>query len=265
MPRSVASVLSNAEDFRAALSMDGFRSLVVTSQGRFRARLTQVALNDMRLAAGEEELSRIAFVAVPTDTVLVSFTIGDRSAPIWGGAEVRAGEIITLGPSQRIHARTDGPSRWGSIELPSDDFARHGHALTGAEFAFPPAARWRPPRAAFRQLRHFHQAAIRAAEMRSRALADYEAAHGLEHQLIHALVECVSPGSADEETEATRRHRSIVTQFEDLLQHQPIPDIAEICVALGISKRMLRQYCDEQLGMGADDYCNLRGRTTRLT
>ena len=129
---------------------------------------------------------------------------------------------------------------------------------TGAEFVVPPIARWRPPRAALRQLRHFHRAAIRAAEMRSRVLADNEAAHGLEQQLIHALVECVSARSVDRETEATCRHRDILARFEDLVQDQPFLDIAEICGALGISERTLRRCCEEQLGMGSTEYVRRR-------
>jgi len=254
MPRSVASVFGNPKDLRAALSKDGVLSLLVTGSGQFRARLTQIVLNHMGLAAGEEELSRVAFVEVPADMVLVSLPIGDRSAPIWGGVEVHVGEMITLGPRQRIHTRNDGPCAWGAIRLSGDDLARYGRALTGAEFVVPPVARWRPPRAALRQLRHFHRAAIRAAEMRSRVLADNEAAHGLEHQLIHVLVECLSPRSVDEETEAAFWRRDILARFEDLLQNQPFLDIAEICGALGVSERTLRRCCEEQLGIGPGDY-----------
>jgi len=258
MPLSVASVFSDPEDFQAALGKDGVLSLLVTGQGTFRARLTQIELNQIGLAAGEEELSRVAFVAMPADTLLVSFPLGDRPAPIWGGVQLRAGEIITLGPGQRIHARTDGLCRWGAIRLPADDFAQYGRALTGAEFVVPPIARWRPPRAALRRLRHFHRAAIRAAEMRSRALADDEAAHALEQQLIHALVECLAARSADEETEAACRHRDILARFEDLLQNQPVLDIAEICGALGISEAKLRQCCEDQLGMCPAEYVRRR-------
>src|SRR5215472_3642611 len=258
MPLSTASVFSNPEDFQAALGQDGVVSLLVIGSGRFRARLTQIGLNLIGLAAGEEELSRVAFVAVPADTVLVSFPLGDRPAPIWGGVQLRAGEIITLGPGQRIHTRTDGLCRWGAIRLSGDDLAGYGRALTGAEFVVPPVARWRPPRAALRQLRHFHRAAIRAAEMRSRVLADNEAAHGLEHQLIHAVVECLSGRSVHEETEAALRHRDILARFEDLAQDQPFLDIAEICRALGVSARELRLACEEQLGMGSAEYVRRR-------
>jgi len=258
MPDSAASVFSNPERFLEALSKDGILSLVIIGRGRFRARLTQVVLNDVRLAAAEEELSRIAFVAVPANTVLVSLPIGDRPATIWSGMELRVGEIITIGPNQRIHARAAGSCAWGSIQLPADELAEYGCALTGVEFVVPPVARWRPPRAALRQLRHFHRAAIRAAETRSRALADNEAAYGLEHQLIHALVECLSARSVDEETEVAYRHRDILARFEDLAPDQPFLDIAEICSALGVSARELRLACAEQLGMTPVSYSRRR-------
>jgi len=65
MPGSRASVFGEAEDFQAALSADGVAGLLVTGRGQFRARLTQVALERLRLAAVEEGQSRIAFIAVP--------------------------------------------------------------------------------------------------------------------------------------------------------------------------------------------------------
>ena len=109
-----------------------------------------------------------------------------------------------------------------------------------------------------RRLRHLYRAAIRAAEMRSRALASDAALRGLEQQLIHALVECLSARSVDEETEAARRHRDILARFEDLAKDQPFLDIAEICGALGISERTLRRCCEEQLGMGSTEYVRRR-------
>ena len=259
MSRSVASVFGNPEDFQAALREDGVLSLLVTGNGPFRARLTQVALDHMHLSAGDEHLSRIAFVSVPTDTLLVSLPIGDRPGPIWGGVEMQASELMTFGPGQRIHARTDGPRRWGVIRLSSEDLAEYGRAFSGAEFALPPIARWRPRRAALRQLCHFHRAAIRTAEARLAALADSEAAHGLEQQVIHALILCLSARPVNQETEAASRSRGLVARFENLLLGEPFPSMHRVSVTLGISKRILREYCQKHLGMGPDRYRRLRG------
>jgi AraC-like DNA-binding protein len=258
MPGSVISVFSEPDDFQAALREDGLLNLLITGSGQFRARLTQVTLHHLRLPAGDEYLSRIAFVAVPADTLVVTLPLGDRPAPIWNRMEMRVGEMITFGPGQRMHARTDGPSQWGVIRLPVEDFVQYGSALRGATPIVPAVARWRPPRAALRQLRHLHQVAIRTAEARSGVLADVEAAHGLEQQLIDALIECLCRGAPREETAAACRHREILGGFEDLLQADRSARVSEICAALGVSDRLLRACCKEQLRIGPRQYFRLR-------
>jgi AraC-like DNA-binding protein len=258
MPSSVTSVFGEPDDFQAALREDGVLGMLISGRGRFRARLTQITLHRLRLLAAEEHLPRIAFVAVPAEAVLVRLPIGRGPTPIWGGIGMRAGEIITLGPDQRIHTRTDGPCRWGTIRLPARDLARYGRALSGAGFDAPHLVkRWQPPPEARRELRQLHQAAIRAAEIRAGVLTDGEAAHGLEQQLIHALVECMSAGSVDEDMTAQRQWE-ILAQFEDLLQMQPFLGVAEICGGLGVSDRTLRSLCEEHLGVSPSSYLRLR-------
>jgi hypothetical protein len=62
MPSSRASVFGEAENFQAALSADGVAGMLVTGSGQFRARLTQVRLERLRLSAVEEHLPRILLV-----------------------------------------------------------------------------------------------------------------------------------------------------------------------------------------------------------
>jgi AraC-like DNA-binding protein len=256
--RTFTSVFGEADDFEAALSEEGVVRFLVTGRGKFQARLTQIVLHRLRLSAGDEELSRIAFVTVPARMVLVALPIGGRPSPDWGGIETRTGEMIALGAGERGHARTVGPCGWGAIQVPNEDLVGYGRALSGAGFAVPPAARWRPPPAVGRDLRHLHQAAIRMAEARSETLIDIEAAHGLEQQLLHALIDCLSAGRVDEETPAGRRHRGILAGFEDLLQAEPFPQMTEICAALDVSERTLRECCTKHLGMGPSRYRRLR-------
>jgi hypothetical protein len=73
MPDSVTSVFSEPEDFEAALGKEGCLGLLITGRAPFRARLTEIKLHRLRLSGGDEQLSRIAFVAVPQDLVLISF------------------------------------------------------------------------------------------------------------------------------------------------------------------------------------------------
>jgi hypothetical protein len=260
MPDSGTSVFSEAEEFAAALRAEGVVSLLVTGAGEFRARLTQLTLHHLRRSAAEERLSRIALVAVPTGMILVSLARGRASAPIWGGTRLGTDEVITLAAGQHLHMRTDGPCRWGSIWLSAAELASYGSALTGGPFAVPPAARWRLRPAMIRHLRHLHSAGIRAAEGSSNIFIGGEAAHGLEQQLIEALVECLSNGSVIEATRTMRGHQDVAVRFEALLQAQPARalNMAEICTMVGVSGRTLCISCTQQLGMGPDEYLRRR-------
>jgi hypothetical protein len=167
VPQSATSVFTEPEDFAAALPHGGSSRFVITGHGHFRARLTRVALGSLCLFAGEEHLSRIAFVTVPNAKILVALGGGAHPAPIWGGLALQTGEILTLGSGSRVHVRTDGRCRWSAILISVRDLARYGRGFVGDTFAVPVGIRlWHPPRTAGRQLRHLHAAAIRAVEFR---------------------------------------------------------------------------------------------------
>jgi AraC-like DNA-binding protein len=261
MPGSVTSLFSEPEDLEAALREDGCLGLLIAGQGQFRARLTQLTLRRFRLMAAAEQMARIAFIAVPADMVLILFPIRRGMALVCGGIAMREGEIIAVGSGQRVHVRTDGLCRWGAICLPVTELALYGSALTGAPFAVPPGVScWLPPPKDGRHLRQLHAAAIRMAEIRPQAFLDAYAVHGLEQQLIHALIESVSACAATEGTAAAGRHRKIMADFEGLIQihSDRSPRMSEICVALGVSNRQLRSLCAAHLGMSGTGYIRLR-------
>jgi AraC-like DNA-binding protein len=97
------------------------------------------------------------------------------------------------------------------------------------------------------------------AEIRPQTFLNAEAAHGLEQQLIHALINCLSAGSAIEGTLAAHRHQGIMVAFEGLLQTRPdrLPRMAESSAVLGISGRLLRSLCAKHLGMSGTCYIRL--------
>jgi AraC-like DNA-binding protein len=229
---------------------------VITGRGQFRARLTQIKLHRLRLSAAEEQLSRIAFISVPDDIVVAAFPIDDGTAPVGERVRTRSHEIMVLSSGEQLHLRTNGPRRWGAIWFPAEELAQYGSAMIGVPFLAPAATRrWRPPRDAIRRLRGLHAAAIRMAATRPQALVDADAARGLEQQLIDAAVDCLSAGSAGEDTRHGRRNWDIMARFEQLLQRggRPVP-MAETCAALDVSERLLRSLCAEHLGMSPTAY-----------
>ena len=259
-------MFSEPEDFETALRDEGYLGLVITGRGLFRAQLTQIALQRIRLSAGEEQLARITFIGVPADMVLISLPVGNESLPIYGGLRMQVGEIITLGPGAHVHARTDGISRWGTIRIPLNVLTESFRTLTGGTFSISSVTeRWRPPRAAGRHLYGLHAASIRMATQRPQLLADAEAAHGLEQQLIEAVVECSSAGGAGSDSRSRRRTQDIMVRFEQLLRQRDggIASMRETCAALGISGRLLRSLCAQHLGMSPTAY-DRRLRMTSL-
>lgn len=253
------AVFGKPEGLQAALSGDGVSALTITGEGQFRARLTRVMLPEIALLAAEEELPRSAFVVVPDDTIMIALPIDHGPWPIWAGIEMDASQILTLGPGERLYMRTRGFCRWGTIRLAASQLSIYYHAIIGEQIAFPPLAYWRPPRAALRRLLHLHRAAVHAAEVRSRALVDVAAAHGLEQQVIHALIECLAK-MPDQETPADCRHRDVLARFEAVLSTEKLPRISEICTTLGVSAATLRACCHKHLGMNPGRYLHLRGQ-----
>ena len=240
-----------------ALWHEGCRELLITGRGQFQARLTQIGLHEQRLLASEEQLSRIAFFAMPPDTVLISFMLSGGAEPVWGGVSIPHAEIVALGPGESAHMRSDGPCDWGAVLLPSEAVTRYASVLTGAGSRLPLyERRWRPRPSAHKHLRHLHAAAIRMARIRPQAVIDTEAAHGLEQQLIHAVIDCLAAGPMGGARPSTRRHQETMVRFEQLLQSRPNRRlvVAEFSAALGISERLLRRLCAEHLGMSPTSY-----------
>jgi hypothetical protein len=206
-------------------------------------------------------LSRIGFVAIPTDTAAIMYPMERDTTLASGGIVIRPGELMLLCPGEQFHARASGASRWGMIRLRAERLIDHGTALTGITFLLSPAVQLRRPSpAAHRHLRSLHAAAVRMAAKSPQALVDAEAAHGLEQQLLHVIVECLSGEAIVSESRADRGNRKIMVRFEQLLRGTEgvRAEMREICSALQVSERRLRHLCAVHLGMSPMAYDRLR-------
>ena len=253
---SISATFSEADALQAAMRAIGVLSLATTQKGRFRARFSQVTPDRLRLIAVEESLPRIAFVRVPLDRILVAFTSEKLSCQFWNGMRVHAEHLIVLGAGASAHARTDGPSRWRAICLPKQEFARYADVLTGGVLRMPEGVScWHTRSAALRELHAIHVETMRSVRIASDTLATSEGGYGLEQQLIHALVECLS--------ESTNKlpagdHR-LMASFEELLLTEPNRawSVAEVSRALGMSDRLIRQSCQACIGMSPQSFLRL--------
>jgi AraC-like DNA-binding protein len=260
MRGSGTATFSDPDDYAASVS--GARiNLVLTGHGEFKARLTSVKLPHLHLLHGRENLARVAYVSPAPESIFVVFPNEFRPPPIWNGVELQTRHIALHGRGAGMHQRTTGPGQWGSISLAPQRLAAVSKALNGLKLASPSAARiLRPPAAVAARLLRVHAQACRLAETKPEIVASREVARALEHELLHALVNCLELAAACDQAAATKKRAGIMARFEQVLAtHRARPlTLRELCAAIEVPERTLRAACVEFLGMSPNRYIRLR-------
>jgi len=135
--------------------------------------------------------------------------------------------------------------------------AAFGEALTAVDLTPPRNAMViTPSPAAMARLQRLHAAAGDLAETAPEILANPEAARGLEQSLVELMVGCLSHQNARDNSLAQGQHAIIMRRFRRILEDNPEQPlyIPEICKAIRVPDRTLRQCCQEYLGMGPKHY-----------
>jgi AraC-like DNA-binding protein len=235
--------------------------LTFTGAGRFAAMARRVNLHRLQMQGLQETLPRILDGEISTGRHGVSFYM-EPGPPIFSlGAEVGYGELGLHNSRSIICHRLSGPTRWGSVSLPLEDWQEIGVALVGRDLTpSPDLPTITPPRAAMERLRRLHAAAIRLGEHAPELITNPEAARGLEQELIQAVVDCLGALPAEEGTNAHRRHATIIRRFRNALEGTAnrAVYVPQLCAKIGVSERMLRKCCEEHFGMGPKRYLFLR-------
>jgi AraC-like DNA-binding protein len=231
-----------------------------TAKGEFRADLTQVTMNELWMQRFNENLPRILKGAIRPARRVFSFLTEDQP-------EVRnRGRLLSLGElcaddNEMQHVITNGNYRFGGMSLKPEEFAAACKAIVGCEFDTERGTRFiRPNPNLMERLLKLHEMIGSLAWTMPELLELPEVARSLEHQLIRALVRCLTNGSVSIINGGTRRSKVIVARFEEFLEANPNTPLylTEVCAAVGAAERTLRAACQEHLGMGPIRYLTLR-------
>lgn len=260
--RSMQAAVSftTLESLQPAAIEHGEFDLVFAERARLRARSTRLALANLRLFGAESDLPTVGCARIPDGVLMVALSIKSTRPLKWGGVSAEPQDLVTIGPAQFVHLRTEAACRFGAIWLPAARFAALANAVAGKVIVVPPfVGRWHPPPEAGRRLRHLYSAALRTARLQKGRVAGAEAAHGLEQQLVHALAECLGGESTAASTPRTRQIQGLMSRFEEIVRRgtEFAPGVSGLCDELGISQGTLRHYCREFLGMGPGSYIRL--------
>jgi AraC-like DNA-binding protein len=162
---------------------------------------------------------------------------------------------------ERLHQRTNGPSRWQLIALSPAALATFCKTEAGYEQTLPSLGQvLRPPPSDLRRLLRLCGEAARLAETRPEVLRHPAILRAMECELAGILARCLLDGEERAESPGMRRAADVMTRLEGVLAaHSPrtLPAV-ELCQVLGVSEHTLRLYCASFLGFGARRYIQLR-------
>jgi len=260
MTENGTTTFASPDEYSAAIGAAKV-NLFVTAGGEFKGRLTWLNLGGLNVLRGQENLPRIAFVALPPAQVHISFPASGLSGLIYCGLGLRLGHVVFHGLGERAHQRTVGEGDWCFMSLPPEQLAACSKALTGQSIRPPSEGLVILPEAsASRSLLRLLSKACRLAETRRGLIANAEVARSLEQELLHALVNCLATENADRISRWRQRHADIMVRFEEAMamRSEPHLNLSKLCTAIGVPERTLRLCCAEFLGVSPTRYYLLR-------
>jgi AraC-like DNA-binding protein len=260
MPGSGTRTFLEPDHYEASLRQAQIEILVALTP-QFKARLTWAELHDLEVLRCEEDFLRVAYVCLAPQLSFVTFPAHSGPVPVWGGTELRPGEIVLHGRGERLHQSTPGSFIWNVIALDPVQLEQYGRALSGKPFSLPSEGKiLRPSARDVARLRRLHAQVCRLAETKPKLLAHTEVARAIEQGLIQTLVACLTTPNIRADDPIKRRHARIMIRFEEVLaEHLGKPlHATELCELIGVTERTLRSCCAEFLGMSPVRYMLLR-------
>jgi AraC-like DNA-binding protein len=234
--------------------------LLRVGRGDFWSQTTRVDLDRLWMQRADTNLPYTGRSTIGVDRVIMTFLRPSSSPMLRLGTDVLPGQITAQHSQQPISQRMSGPKHTSSLSLTREDFAHFGQVLTGRELdPLTVESVLTPPPHLMAHLHRLYESTLHLAQTEPDALAQPEAAHGLEQQLIQALFACLAHGE-DQVPNTVRRKAEVLARFERVVGDNPdkalyLPDV---CAAVGVPGRTLRLYCTEHLGMSPKRYLDLR-------
>ena len=208
-----------------------------------------------------ESLPQIGYSSVLPGRAVFSFWTRPGPDQLWNGVETRPTSIVRHSEGERFYRRSSASSHRAAVSLPIEQLASIASSMIASDLTPPRDAMLITPLpAAMVRLQRLHAAAGHLAAEAPEIIANPDAARGLEQAMIQAMVNCLGNQTGRENTVAQGQHAIIMRRFRRILEENPEQPlyIPEICKAIRVADRTLRQCCQEYLGMGPKRYLLLR-------
>ena len=230
--------------------------------GRFHAELTRVDFEHLWLQRCDSSANVLLHTANdPARAPMTFLAVPDQGPWQQNGGELPPDGIAVYRRGAVNHHLSREPNRWASMSLTPDALAAYGAAIAGRELAAPRETYIaRPGPELMARLRALHATACHLAKTDPEVLICPATARSLEEDLVHAMVACLTAGQPAASGVRRIQRARVMSRFEDYLADRPCEPLylSEICAAIGVSERTLRDCCYDYLGMGPHRYLWLR-------
>ena len=232
----------------------------VMERGDFHAGLLAIDTGSVLLQYGRVSLARIMRIALPPGKFALTGWIGSGPLPIVRGMQMLAGEFKVSAPGGETVQRNAPGNDTLSVMASPDHLNCAAHALIGRPFDVRSGRIVRPsPDAAARFLSLANRAS-RMIQMAGSVPPGTEATRAFTEAATRALLACLVGGEVGSRPVSMGDHAKIMARFMDAVEanlDQPLY-VTDLCVLVGVSARLLRQCCQEALGMSPHRFLVLR-------
>jgi AraC-like DNA-binding protein len=260
MPASSAHSFADPDEFASSVRASKVQ-LTLTRAGDFEAKIVRIDLHRLWLQRFDDNLPRVAHSANLKGRAIIMFRAGPGPELLRNGRPMEPSELRRCADGQEAYERSAGRTVRGAMSLSVEDLAEFGAEMAGCDLSPPPLEHIvAPSPVALAALQRLHTAAGFLAEQAPEILANPEAAHGLEQELIQSLIHCLAPTDGHADIAGSRRYNQVMKRFRMMIEANPdrVIHLPELCAAIGVSDRLLRACCREYLGMGPNRYLWLR-------
>ncbi len=261
MPSSATRTFTDPDMYFAGirnLQIDG----VITKRGEFRAELTRIDLHRLWMHRIDESLPRIMRITPSGKRSLILFATDPYQQTMQvSGIEISQAQIAMIGLDWPYYLRSSAVCGWGTMSLIPEDLAAASEAIIGRLLTPPSFPRWTsPPEPVACRLLQLHEAAGHLAKTAPDILAKPEVARAIEEALLEAMILCLTEGHSDGVRNVHRHRARVMRRLEEVLTSTPDRPLymPQLCTTVGASYTMLRDCCQDYLGMSPKRYLWLR-------
>lgn len=162
------------------------------STGPFEAKLVRLDLAFCHLIDARESAARVGSFTVPAGWFYACFSVGEALSPAWNGKTMGRAEILFARGGTVLQQRTDGPTHWGLIGIPSLTMEVYSRGMVdGGAMPLSQSAVVQVGSALRKRLLNLHCRIVRMVETRPAVVFNAQAARAIEQEVIEAVVTCM--------------------------------------------------------------------------